>query len=100
MIFIKNMIMFLLCRINRVTEEEIEAKFNLAIEKNALLESELDEKEALKIRVQRLMDELRGLRMFRVARHARYFATTDSNSCARSFRFEAGIASTREASYG
>lgn len=47
-------------RINRVTEEEIEAKLNLAIEKNALLESELDEKEGLKIIVQRLMDEIRG----------------------------------------
>lgn len=42
------------------TEEEIEAKFNSAIEKNALLESELDEKESLKIIVQRLMDENRG----------------------------------------
>lgn len=50
----------LTCRINRVTEEEIEAKLNSAIEKNALLESELDEKEALKVIVQRLMDEIRG----------------------------------------
>ncbi|XP_076183008.1 nuclear distribution protein nudE [Ptiloglossa arizonensis] len=46
-------------RINRVTEEEIEAKLNSAIEKNALLESELDEKEGLKVIVQRLMDEIR-----------------------------------------
>ncbi|KAL2740483.1 nuclear distribution protein nudE-like 1-B isoform X1 [Vespula squamosa] len=49
-------------RVNRVTEEEIEAKFNLAIEKNALLESELDEKEGLKVIVQRLMDEIRDLK--------------------------------------
>ncbi|XP_017884534.1 nuclear distribution protein nudE-like 1-B [Ceratina calcarata] len=49
-------------RINRVTEEEIEAKLNSAIEKNALLESELDEKEALKVIVQRLMDEIRDLK--------------------------------------
>ncbi|XP_020294919.1 nuclear distribution protein nudE-like 1-A isoform X1 [Pseudomyrmex gracilis] len=49
-------------RINKVTEEEIEAKFNLAIEKNALLESELDEKESLKAKVQRLMDEVRDLK--------------------------------------
>ena len=42
------------------SEEEIEAKFNSAIEKNALLESELDEKESLKMIVQRLMDENRG----------------------------------------
>lgn len=43
-----------------VTEEEMEAKCNLAIERNALLESELDEKEGLKVMVQRLMDEIRG----------------------------------------
>lgn len=49
-------------RVNMVTEEEIEAKFNLAIEKNALLESELDEKEGLKVIVQRLMDEIRDLK--------------------------------------
>ncbi|KZC11800.1 Nuclear distribution protein nudE-like 1-A [Dufourea novaeangliae] len=49
-------------RINRVTEEEIEAKLNSAIEKNALLESELDEKEGLKVLVQRLMDEIRDLK--------------------------------------
>ncbi|XP_017760577.1 PREDICTED: nuclear distribution protein nudE-like 1-A isoform X2 [Eufriesea mexicana] len=49
-------------RINKVTEEEIEAKLNSAIEKNALLESELDEKEALKVIVQRLMDEIRDLK--------------------------------------
>ncbi|XP_066593491.1 nuclear distribution protein nudE-like 1-B isoform X2 [Prorops nasuta] len=49
-------------RVSRVTEEEIEAKFNLAIEKNALLESELDEKEGLKVIVQRLMDEIRDLK--------------------------------------
>ncbi|XP_015588684.1 nuclear distribution protein nudE homolog 1-A [Cephus cinctus] len=49
-------------RVNTVTEEEIEAKFNLAIEKNALLESELDEKEGLKVIVQRLTDEIRDLK--------------------------------------
>ncbi|XP_043282144.1 nuclear distribution protein nudE-like 1-B isoform X2 [Venturia canescens] len=49
-------------RINIATEEEIEAKFNSAIEKNALLESELDEKESLKMIVQRLMDEIRDLK--------------------------------------
>ncbi|XP_048510316.1 nuclear distribution protein nudE homolog 1 isoform X5 [Athalia rosae] len=46
-------------RVNMVTEEEMEAKCNLAIERNALLESELDEKEGLKVMVQRLMDEIR-----------------------------------------
>ncbi|XP_012258859.1 nuclear distribution protein nudE-like 1-A isoform X2 [Athalia rosae] len=49
-------------RVNMVTEEEMEAKCNLAIERNALLESELDEKEGLKVMVQRLMDEIRDLK--------------------------------------
>lgn len=38
----------------------IEAKLNCAIERNALLENELDEKEMLKAMVQRLKDEQRG----------------------------------------
>lgn len=40
--------------------EDFEARLNLAIERNAFLESELDEKEALKVMVQRLKDEARG----------------------------------------
>lgn len=39
---------------------DIEAKLNSAIERNALLENELDEKETLKTMVQRLKDEQRG----------------------------------------
>ncbi|GAB1869014.1 NUDE domain-containing protein [Camponotus japonicus] len=66
-------------RINRVTEEEIEAKFNLAIEKNALLESELDEKESLKVIVQRLMDEVRDLKQ-EIQVHERHHA--DNNKSA------------------
>ncbi|KAK7047505.1 Nuclear distribution protein nudE-like 1, partial [Halocaridina rubra] len=42
--------------------EDFESRLNLAIERNAFLESELDEKEALKIMVQRLKDEARDLR--------------------------------------
>ncbi|ROT76580.1 putative nuclear distribution protein nudE-like 1-B [Penaeus vannamei] len=42
--------------------EDFEARLNLAIERNAFLESELDEKEALKVMVQRLKDEARDLR--------------------------------------
>lgn len=38
----------------------MEAKFNVALEKTALLESELDEKESLRTTVQRLRDEIRG----------------------------------------
>ncbi len=39
---------------------EFEVKLNSAIERNVLLESELDEKENLKAMVQRLKDETRG----------------------------------------
>lgn len=42
--------------------EDFEARMNAAIERNAFLESELDEKEALKMSVQRLKDETRDLR--------------------------------------
>ncbi|XP_068244804.1 nuclear distribution protein nudE homolog 1-like isoform X2 [Palaemon carinicauda] len=42
--------------------EDFETRLNLAIERNAFLESELDEKEALKVMVQRLKDEARDLR--------------------------------------
>ncbi|OXU24033.1 hypothetical protein TSAR_014250 [Trichomalopsis sarcophagae] len=49
-------------RVSKVTEEEMEAKFNVALEKTALLESELDEKETLRATVQRLKDEIRDLK--------------------------------------
>ena len=39
---------------------EFETKLNATIERNVMLESELDEKESLKIMVQRLKDEARG----------------------------------------
>lgn len=39
---------------------EFESKLNYALERNVLLESELDEKESLKTMVQRLKDEARG----------------------------------------
>ncbi|KAK3859312.1 hypothetical protein Pcinc_034562 [Petrolisthes cinctipes] len=42
--------------------EDFEARLNLAIERNAFLESELDEKEELSVSVQRLKDETRDLR--------------------------------------
>jgi len=42
--------------------EDFEARLNTAIERNAFLESELDEKEGLKEMVQRLKDESRDLR--------------------------------------
>ena len=42
--------------------EDFEARMNSAIERNAFLESELDEKETLKTLVQRMKDESRDLR--------------------------------------
>ncbi|XP_053327791.1 nuclear distribution protein nudE homolog 1 isoform X2 [Spea bombifrons] len=42
--------------------EDFEKRMNEAIEKNAILESELDEKENLQVSVQRLKDEARDLR--------------------------------------
>ena len=42
--------------------QDFEARMNTAIERNAFLESELDEKEQLKMAVQRLKDETRDLR--------------------------------------
>lgn len=38
----------------------VEASLNMAIERNAMLESEVDEKESLKEKLQRLADETRG----------------------------------------
>lgn len=43
------------------TAAAIEASLNMAMEKNALLESEVDEKENLKENLQRLADETRGI---------------------------------------
>uniref|UniRef100_A0A1B6LIY5 NUDE domain-containing protein n=1 Tax=Graphocephala atropunctata TaxID=36148 RepID=A0A1B6LIY5_9HEMI len=45
-----------------VSLEEFETKLNASIERNVLLESELDEKEGLKVMVQRLKDEARDLK--------------------------------------
>lgn len=50
-------------RAHRVVTESVsgfEAMLNQAYEKNALLEIEVDEKEALQVKLQRLMDETRG----------------------------------------
>ncbi|XP_049818243.1 nuclear distribution protein nudE-like 1-B isoform X2 [Aethina tumida] len=51
-------------RSRRIIEESIagiESAFNTAIERNAILESEVDEKETLKEKLQRLLDERREL---------------------------------------
>lgn len=41
--------------------EDFEQRLNQAIERNAFLESELDDKESLLVSVQRLKDEARGM---------------------------------------
>lgn len=48
------------CRATIVSLEDFEGRLNQAIERNAFLESELDEKESLLVSVQRLKDEARG----------------------------------------
>ncbi|XP_056263027.1 nuclear distribution protein nudE-like 1-B isoform X2 [Pseudoliparis swirei] len=49
-------------RATMVSLEDFEGRLNQAIERNAFLESELDEKESLLVSVQRLKDEARDLR--------------------------------------
>lgn len=49
-----------MCRATIVSLEDFEGRLNQAIERNAFLESELDEKESLLVSVQRLKDEARG----------------------------------------
>lgn len=54
-------------RAHRVVTESVagfEAMLNQAYEKNALLEIEVDEKEVLQVKLQRLMDETRGKTVF------------------------------------
>uniref|UniRef100_A0A6A7FTL2 Nuclear distribution protein nudE-like protein n=2 Tax=Hirondellea gigas TaxID=1518452 RepID=A0A6A7FTL2_9CRUS len=51
--------------------EDFETRLNQAIERNAFLESELDEKEGLKEMVQRLKDESRDLRQEVIVRKVR-----------------------------
>jgi len=52
-----------------VSLEDFETRLNQAIERNAFLESELDDKEAMAITVQRLKDEARDLRYELQIRH-------------------------------
>lgn len=59
-------------RANRVASEsvaEFESMLNQAYEKNALLELEVDEKERMQIKLQRLMDEARDLKQELKVRH-------------------------------
>ncbi|XP_003964744.1 nuclear distribution protein nudE-like 1-B [Takifugu rubripes] len=60
-----------------VSLEDFEGRLNQAIERNAFLESELDEKESLLVSVQRLKDEARDLRQELAVRER---STTDRMS--------------------
>ena len=53
-------LIFFFFRATIVSLEDFEQRLNQAIERNAFLESELDEKESLLVSVQRLKDEARG----------------------------------------
>ena len=48
--------------------EDFEQRLNSAIERNAFLENELDEKEELIVSVQRLKDESRGIKLILTTR--------------------------------
>jgi hypothetical protein len=54
------LLFFFFFRATIVSLEDFEQRLNQAIERNAFLESELDEKESLLVSVQRLKDEARG----------------------------------------
>lgn len=58
--FISSSFFFLISRATIVSLEDFEQRLNQAIERNAFLESELDDKESLLVSVQRLKDEARG----------------------------------------
>ena len=49
-------------RATLVSLEDFETRLHQAIERNAFLESELDDKESLTVMVQRLKDETKGIR--------------------------------------
>lgn len=70
-------------RTNRVVAESVnsfEMMLNQAYEKNALLESEVDEKEKLQIKLQRLMDEARDLKQELKVREQKGGGGTDGGS--------------------
>ncbi|XP_063698486.1 nuclear distribution protein nudE-like 1-A [Culicoides brevitarsis] len=69
-------------RTNRVVAESVnsfELMLNQAYEKNALLESEVDEKEKLQIKLQRLMDEARDLKQELKVREQKGGGTSDND---------------------
>ncbi|CAN8030816.1 unnamed protein product [Ixodes persulcatus] len=80
--------------------EEFESKLNLAIERNAFLENELDEKEALGFMVQRLKDETRDLKqelMIQQSVHKEEQTPFPDNGTSGLAKFEAAYKARKEA---
>lgn len=74
--------------------QAIETALNMAIERNAMLESEVDEKESLKEKLQRLADETRGGCEQSII-FCFVYVTWQPIVCFLFYRFEARIASER-----
>ena len=70
--------------------EDFEGRMNAAIERNAFLESELDEKETLKMAVQRLKDETRDLRSELKVLNPQFVSRNKMSSVTYMYLFEGG----------
>lgn len=66
------------CRATITSLEDFEQRLNQAIERNAFLESELDEKESLLVSVQRLKDEARGIYWLSLIKSVCKFVNTET----------------------
>lgn len=94
-------------RTNRVVAESVnsfEMMLNQAYEKNALLESEVDEKEKLQIKLQRLMDEARDLKQELKVREQKGGGTdgsdNDGNDEEPGVKMNGSVAATNELGFG
>ncbi|XP_067673416.1 nuclear distribution protein nudE homolog 1-like isoform X1 [Haliotis asinina] len=83
-----------------VSLEDFESRLNQAIERNAFLESELDEKETLSETVQRLKDEARDLRQEIDVRERQELMSTSCESMTASVHLEPEAAEHADGSNG
>ncbi|XP_046350719.1 nuclear distribution protein nudE homolog 1-like isoform X2 [Haliotis rufescens] len=83
-----------------VSLEDFESRLNMAIERNAFLESELDEKETLSETVQRLKDEARDLRQEIDVRERQELMSTSCESMTASTHLEPEAPEPAEGSNG
>ena len=70
--------------------EDFEGRMNVAIERNAFLESELDEKETLKMAAQRLKDETRDLRSELKVLNPQFVSRNNMSSVTYTYLFTGG----------